>query len=91
MAGGAPGAPPPPHPNRALPRYWAGGPAGGDPQKLMGIMNHMLNFKVGDIVFPDQLDAPRTNSLDSIRKQVDLCKSQGRPQPNVILVSLASV
>ncbi|KAL3960738.1 hypothetical protein ACCO45_005855 [Purpureocillium lilacinum] len=77
--------------DKAFPTCAVDRPAGGDPQKLMGIMNHMLNFKVGDIVFPDQLDAPRTNSLDSIRKQVDLCKSQGRPQPNVILLDWVNI
>lgn len=61
-------------------------PSHGNPQRLMGIMNHMLNFKIGDIVFPDQVDTKTTNSLDSIMKQVKLCESQGRPQPNVILV-----
>lgn len=53
----------------------------------MGIMNHMLNFRIGQIVFPDQLDAAETNSLASIQSQVDLCRSQGKPQPNVVLVS----
>ncbi|KAJ6443285.1 PLC-like phosphodiesterase, TIM beta/alpha-barrel domain protein [Purpureocillium lavendulum] len=73
--------------DKAFPTCAVDRPSGGDAQKLMGLMNHMLNFKIGDIVFPDQLDAPRTNSLASIQKQVDLCKSQGKPQPNVILVS----
>ncbi|KAG5937912.1 hypothetical protein E4U53_008112 [Claviceps sorghi] len=63
-------------------------PLFGNPQRLMGIMNHMLNFRIGDIVFPDQMDAQTTNSLDSITKQVNLCESQGKPQPNVILVAL---
>lgn len=61
-------------------------PSRGDPNKLMGIMNHMLNIKIGDIVFPDQVDTKTTNSVDSITKQVDRCESQGKPQPNVILV-----
>lgn len=65
-------------------------PSNGDPQQLMGIVNHMLNFKIGDIVFPDQADALTTNGLDSITKQVNLCESQGKPQPNVILVSVSS-
>ncbi|UNI20597.1 hypothetical protein JDV02_006669 [Purpureocillium takamizusanense] len=77
--------------DKAFPTCAVDRPGGGDPQKLMGIMNHMLNFKIGDIVFPDQLDAPRTNSLDSIRKQVDLCKGQGRPQPNVILLDWVNI
>ena len=52
----------------------------------MGLMNHMLNYKIGDVVFPDQVDTITVNSLDSINKQVNLCKSQGKPQPNVVLV-----
>lgn len=63
-------------------------PSNGDAKKLMGIMNHMLNFKIGDIVFPNMIDAVTTNSLASIQKQVDLCKSNGKPQPNVVLVSI---
>ncbi|KAK2597476.1 hypothetical protein QQS21_005946 [Conoideocrella luteorostrata] len=66
-------------------------PSGGDPNKLMGIMNHMLNFKIGDIVFPDQVDTKTTNSLGSITKQVNLCESQGKPQPNVILLDYINV
>lgn len=62
-------------------------PSGGDPSRLMGIMNHMLNYRIGDVVFPDMLDAGNTNSLASIQKQVDLCKSQGKGRPNVVLVS----
>ncbi|KND89669.1 PI-PLC X domain-containing protein [Tolypocladium ophioglossoides CBS 100239] len=66
-------------------------PSGGDPTKLMGIMNHMLNFKIGDIVFPDMPDAGNTNSLASIQKQVDLCKSQGKPRPNVVLLDWVNI
>lgn len=62
-------------------------PAGGDARKLMGIMNHMLNIRIGDIVFPNMIEAAKTNSLASIQKQVDLCRRDGKPQPNVILVS----
>lgn len=61
-------------------------PDSGDPDNLMGIMNHMLNFRIGSIVIPDMFDAATTNSLLSIKKQVDLCTSQGKPQPNVVLV-----
>ena len=61
-------------------------PPNGDSQKLMGLMNHMLYFKIGDISFPDQVDTWTVNSLDSITKQVNLCESQGKAQPNVILV-----
>ncbi|KAF7560476.1 hypothetical protein G7046_g3659 [Stylonectria norvegica] len=47
-------------------------PSGGDATKLMGIMNHMLNYNIGDVVFPNQVDAAETNSKGSIQKQVDL-------------------
>ncbi|POR31844.1 PI-PLC X domain-containing protein [Tolypocladium paradoxum] len=77
--------------DRRFPTCRVDRPSGGDPTKLMGIMNHMLNFKVGDIVFPDLLDAGNTNSLASIQKQVDLCKSQGKPQPNVVLLDWVNI
>ncbi|KAG6041703.1 hypothetical protein E4U41_002786 [Claviceps citrina] len=77
--------------NKNFPTCSVDRPRGGDPQRLMGIMNHMLNFRIGDIVFPDQMDAKTTNSLGSITKQVDLCESQGKPQPNVILLDYINV
>ncbi|KJZ79546.1 hypothetical protein HIM_01015 [Hirsutella minnesotensis 3608] len=66
-------------------------PTNGDTKKLMGIMNHMLNFQIGKIVFPNMIDAASTNSVASIQKQVDLCKSQGRPQPSVILLDWVNI
>ncbi|KAM4065511.1 PI-PLC X domain-containing protein 1 [Hirsutella rhossiliensis] len=66
-------------------------PSNGDTKKLMGIMNHMLNFQVGDIVFPNMIDAVTTNSLASIQKQVALCKSDGKPQPNVVLLDWVNI
>ncbi|KAG5983577.1 hypothetical protein E4U55_007819 [Claviceps digitariae] len=77
--------------NKDFPTCRVDRPRFGDPQKLMGIMNHMLNFQIGDIVFPDQMHAETTNSLDSISTQVNLCKSQGKPQPNVILLDYINV
>lgn len=62
-------------------------PSNGDPSQLMGIMNHMLNHELVGIVFPDMGAAADTNSEDSIKRQVDLCKSEHSVQPNVILVS----
>lgn len=62
-------------------------PRRGDPFKLMGIMNHMLNKRAGDIKYPDQKAAPVTNSLESIQKQIDLCIGLHTAQPNVVLVS----
>ncbi|KAJ6787402.1 hypothetical protein PWT90_04802 [Aphanocladium album] len=61
-------------------------PPNGDTNKLMGIMNHMLNFKIGDIVFPNQIDAAKTNSKASIQAQVDRCVAAGVHQPNVVLL-----
>ncbi|ODA80245.1 hypothetical protein RJ55_03203 [Drechmeria coniospora] len=77
--------------DRNFPTCLVDRPAGGDPERLMGIMNHMLNYKIGDIVFPNQLDASSTNSMASIRKQVDLCKDEGKPQPNVILLDWVNI
>ncbi|KAM0340089.1 hypothetical protein ACHAPU_010662 [Fusarium lateritium] len=62
-------------------------PENGDPTKLMGIMNHMLNYKVFGIVIPNQIDAEETNSAESIQNQVDLCGGNWSRRPNVILVS----
>lgn len=72
--------------DRCFPTCAVDRPTGGDPRRLMGIMNHMLNYRFGDIVFPNMPDAATTNSLDSIQRQVYLCKGQGKPQPNVILL-----
>ncbi|TQW00325.1 tat pathway signal sequence [Cordyceps javanica] len=66
-------------------------PPGGDTGKLMGIMNHMLNYKVGDIVFPNQPDAARTNSKASIQAQVDRCKAATSHQPNVVLLDWVNI
>ncbi|PHH85476.1 hypothetical protein CDD83_353 [Cordyceps sp. RAO-2017] len=66
-------------------------PSGGDANRLMGIMNHMLNFQIGRIVFPNMIDAATTNSVASIQRQVDLCKSQGKAQPNVVLLDWVNI
>ena len=62
-------------------------PDGGDPTQLMGIMNHMLNHKVLDIIFPAMSAARQTNSRGSIQAQIDRCVEQHGVQPNVVLVS----
>ncbi|KAF4507895.1 hypothetical protein G6O67_004346 [Ophiocordyceps sinensis] len=77
--------------DKAFPTCSVDRPSNGDTKKLMGIMNHMLNHKIGDIVFPNMLDAASTNSLASIQKQVDLCKSHGKPQPNVVLLDWVNI
>lgn len=61
----------------------------GDPTKLMGIMNHMLNYDLLGATVPNQVDAAETNSEESIQKQVDLCVGQWSRKPNVILVCLS--
>lgn len=62
-------------------------PENGDPTKLMGIMNHMLNHDVLGIVIPNQVDAEETNSAESIQSQVDLCDGNWSRRPTVVLVS----
>ncbi|KAF4345478.1 plc-like phosphodiesterase TIM beta alpha-barrel domain protein [Fusarium beomiforme] len=62
-------------------------PERGDPTKLMGIMNHMLNHEVLGIVIPNQVDAVKTNSEDSIQKQIDLCEGDWGKRPNVVLLT----
>jgi hypothetical protein len=62
-------------------------PENGDPTKLMGIMNHMLNHDVLGIVIPNQVDAEETNSAESIQSQVDLYEGNWSRRPNVVLVS----
>jgi hypothetical protein len=66
-------------------------PKNGNPAELMGMMNHMLNDKVFDIVFPNQRDAKKTNSAKSIQGQVALCESQWSKTPNVILLDWVNV
>ncbi|KAI5462444.1 PLC-like phosphodiesterase [Mariannaea sp. PMI_226] len=66
-------------------------PSGGDPSKLMGIMNHMLNVEIFDIAVPDALAAHSTNSKESIQNQVYLCTGQWGKKPNVILLDYIDV
>jgi hypothetical protein len=65
-------------------------PKNGNPAKLMGMMNHMLNDKVFCIVIPNQRDAKKTNSAKSIHGQVALCEGKWSKTPNVVLVSVSS-
>jgi len=53
----------------------------------MFIVNHFLDLALGDIKFPDQLDAPTTNGLGSIMKQSNICIGNYGRNPNVVLVS----
>lgn len=53
----------------------------------MGIMNHMLNYEVFGIVFPNMGSAADTNSEESIRKQLNLCGEEHGRRPHVVLVS----
>ncbi|KAH7003372.1 PLC-like phosphodiesterase [Fusarium venenatum] len=66
-------------------------PENGDPAKLMGIMNHMLNDDVLGIIIPSRLRAKQTNSAKSIQSQVDLCKSEWSAKPSVILLDWVNV
>ncbi|KAH7149431.1 PLC-like phosphodiesterase [Dactylonectria estremocensis] len=66
-------------------------PENGDPTQLMGMMNHMLNYEILGIVIPNQIDAGKTNSEDSIQKQVDLCEGQWGKRPNVVLLDWINI
>ncbi|EJP68809.1 tat pathway signal sequence [Beauveria bassiana ARSEF 2860] len=66
-------------------------PPKGDPAKLMGLMNHMLNFKFGDVVFPNQPDAASTNSKASIEAQVARCIAAWSQQPTVVLLDWVNI
>ncbi|KAF4982871.1 hypothetical protein FZEAL_1567 [Fusarium zealandicum] len=66
-------------------------PENGDPTKLMGLVNHMLNYDVLGIEVPNQIDAPKTNSAESIQKHVDLCEGSLGKRPNVILLDWIDV
>ncbi|KAF6805109.1 phosphoinositide-specific phospholipase c-like phosphodiesterases superfamily [Colletotrichum sojae] len=60
-------------------------PNGLDPNMYMYIVNHFLNIEIFGIKIPDLINAPKTNSLGSIDKQVNLCRGQWGKTPNVIL------
>jgi len=76
--------------NPSFPTCEVDRPEKGNPAKLMGMMNHMLNDKVFGIVIPNQRDAKKTNSAKSIHGQVALCEGKWSKTPNVVLVSASS-
>ena len=61
-------------------------PTGVNPDNLMGMMNHFLDFDLFGIKIPNQVEAPNTNSQGSIEKQVNICRGKWGRTPNVILV-----
>ncbi|CAG7560103.1 unnamed protein product [Fusarium equiseti] len=77
--------------NPSFPTCEVDRPKNGNPAKLMGMMNHMLNDKVFDIVIPNQRDAKKTNSAKSIQGQVALCKGKWSKTPNVVLLDWVNV
>jgi hypothetical protein len=66
-------------------------PNKGDPKKLMGIMNHMLNYKVLGVTFPNMDSAIKTNSAKSIDAQVKRCVDQHKMRPNVVLLDWINI
>lgn len=54
----------------------------------MGILNHMLNYKIFGLVAPDMDSAAATNSRRSISAHVERCLKAHGVQPNVVLVSI---
>ncbi|KAF4988964.1 hypothetical protein FGRMN_9437 [Fusarium graminum] len=77
--------------NSSFPTCEVDRPENGDPAKLMGIMNHMLNYEIFGIVIPNQIDAENTNSAGSIQNQIDLCEGNGSRRPNVILLDWVNI
>ncbi|KAF5025244.1 hypothetical protein F66182_2710 [Fusarium sp. NRRL 66182] len=70
-----------------FPRCDVDRPGGGNPDKLMGIMNHMLYYSewCGAVKGSHPSAASYVNSKQSIMKHVELCKSRQGKVPNVIL------
>ncbi|KAL0942346.1 phosphoinositide-specific phospholipase c-like phosphodiesterases superfamily [Colletotrichum truncatum] len=60
-------------------------PQGVDPNGYMYMINHFLNFEILGIKIPDLPNSAKTNSLQSIDKQVNLCRGMWGKTPNVIL------
>ncbi|TQN63728.1 PI-PLC X domain-containing protein 1, partial [Colletotrichum shisoi] len=61
--------------NAGFPRCNVDRPQGVDPGGRMYLVNHFLDVELfAGIKIPDQFNAPRTNSLQSIDKQVNLCR-----------------
>jgi hypothetical protein len=74
--------------NKKFPSCAIDRPPGGNPEVLMGIMNHFLDTELlFGIKIPNQIEAPNTNSQKSIEAQVNLCRGKWGRTPNVILVS----
>ncbi|KAJ9141696.1 PLC-like phosphodiesterase [Pleurostoma richardsiae] len=61
-------------------------PAGAAAGGRMFIMNHMLDVEILGIKVPNRLEAPTTNSENSILAQADLCASLYGRVPNVVLL-----
>ncbi|KAI0139836.1 PLC-like phosphodiesterase [Xylariaceae sp. FL1272] len=64
---------------------------GGSGDGLMILANHNLNYEVLGISLPDLVHASTTNSVDSIKAQVDNCTTLHGRITNVVLVDYASV
>ncbi|KAI8281845.1 PI-PLC X domain-containing protein 1 [Colletotrichum sp. SAR11_240] len=60
-------------------------PEGVDPNGRMYLVNHVLNIDIFGVKIPDLANAGKTNSFDSIDKQVNLCRGMWGKTPNVIL------
>lgn len=56
----------------------------------MYLVNHFLDIELfAGIKIPNQIEAPKTNSLSSIDKQVNLCRGMWGRTANVVLVSVS--
>ncbi|GKT49045.1 PI-PLC X domain-containing protein 1 [Colletotrichum spaethianum] len=72
--------------NADFPNCTINRPQGANPNGYMYLVNHFLDVELfAGITIPDQLNAPKTNSLQSIDKQVNLCRGMWGRTPNVLL------
>ena len=63
--------------------------ANTDPNGRMIFMNHNLNIKLFEgLLIPAPSDAEKTNSVDDIFKQSDICQQNHGRAPNVVMVSV---
>lgn len=77
--------------NSSFPDCSVNRPSGGNPNALMGIMNHFLDYEILGILMPDEIDVGTTNSENSIETEWNLCKGLYGVGPKVFLVGLEAL
>ncbi|KAK8024320.1 PLC-like phosphodiesterase [Apiospora rasikravindrae] len=67
-------------------------PQGASADGRMYIVNHFLDIEIfPGVLIPNLADAGKTNSMTSILAQTDLCYTQYKRTPNVVLLDFASI